>query len=82
MPLDEGKMTGLHGVLQEGGKYLLNNHLRFNILFHRDVETDLARIVGFEVDGVHGSALSNHNSLVPPPINSPDNASTLRMPLG
>lgn len=36
--------------LQEGGKYQLNNHLRFNILFHRDEETDLARIVGFEVD--------------------------------
>ena len=37
-------------VPQEGGKYLLNNHLRFQILFHRDEETDLARIVGFEVD--------------------------------
>jgi transmembrane 9 superfamily member 2/4 len=36
-------------MLQENGKYLLNNHLRFNILFHRDEETDLARIVGFEV---------------------------------
>lgn len=36
-------------VLQDGGKYVLNNHLRFNILFHRDTETDLARIVGFEV---------------------------------
>ena len=28
---------------------LLNNHLRFTILYHRDTETDLARIVGFEV---------------------------------
>jgi hypothetical protein len=37
-------------VLQENGKYTLNNHLRFQILFHRDEETDLARIVGFEVD--------------------------------
>lgn len=36
-------------MVQESGKYLLNNHLRFNILFHRDTETDLARIVGFEV---------------------------------
>ena len=27
---------------------LLNNHLRFTILYHRDTETDLARIVGFE----------------------------------
>ena len=35
--------------MQDKGKYLLNNHLRFNILFHRDELTDLARIVGFEV---------------------------------
>ena len=37
-------------VLQEDGRVLLNNHLRFTILYHRDTETDLARIVGFEVD--------------------------------
>ena len=29
---------------------MLNNHLRFTILYHRDVDTDLARIVGFEVE--------------------------------
>ena len=29
---------------------MLNNHLRFTILYHRDLETDLARIVGFEVE--------------------------------
>ena len=29
---------------------VLHNHLRFTILYHRDVETDLARIVGFEVE--------------------------------
>lgn len=28
----------------------LNNHLRFNILYHRDAVTDLSRIVGFEVE--------------------------------
>ena len=27
----------------------LNNHLRFTILYHRDTESDLSRIVGFEV---------------------------------
>ena len=37
---------------QEDGKYVLNNHLRFTILYHRDPETELARIVGFEV-GAH-----------------------------
>ena len=29
---------------------MLNNHLRFTILYFRDLETDLARIVGFEVE--------------------------------
>jgi transmembrane 9 superfamily protein 2/4 len=38
------------GRIDDAGKYLLNNHLRFNVLFHRDVETDLSRIVGFEVE--------------------------------
>jgi transmembrane 9 superfamily protein 2/4 len=31
-------------------KYFINNHLRFNILYHRDAATDLSRIVGFEVE--------------------------------
>lgn len=35
---------------QEGDSVFLNNHLRFTILYHRDVETDLSRIVGFEVE--------------------------------
>ena len=30
--------------------YFLNNHLRFLILYHHDLETDLSRIVGFEVE--------------------------------
>ena len=35
----------------QGGeaKHFINNHLRFTILYHKDIETDLARIVGFEV---------------------------------
>ena len=36
-------------MVQEDGRVLLNNHLRFTILYHRDTETDLSRIVGFEV---------------------------------
>ncbi len=35
---------------QDEVKYFLHNHLRFNILYHKDAETDLARIVGFEVE--------------------------------
>ena len=36
--------------MQEEGRFFINNHLRFTILYHRDIETDLARIVGFEVE--------------------------------
>ncbi len=35
--------------MQDDGKLSLHNHLRFTILYHRDVETDSSRIVGFEV---------------------------------
>lgn len=31
-------------------KFFLHNHLRFTILYHKDATTDLARIVGFEVE--------------------------------
>ena len=37
-------------LVQENGKIYLHNHLRFTILYHRDPETDLSRIVGFEVE--------------------------------
>ncbi|KAI8477092.1 MAG: hypothetical protein J3K34DRAFT_170756 [Monoraphidium minutum] len=30
--------------------YFLHNHLRFTVLYNRDASTDLARIVGFEVE--------------------------------
>lgn len=36
-------------LLQDDGRISLHNHLRFTILYHRDIETDLSRIVGFEV---------------------------------
>ena len=35
---------------QDKGHAYLNNHLHFTILYHKDAETDLARIVGFEVE--------------------------------
>ena len=39
-------------TLQEGGteNYYINNHLRFSVLFHKDAITNLARVVGFEVE--------------------------------
>lgn len=36
--------------MQEDGRLHIHNHLRFTILYHRDPETDLSRIVGFEVE--------------------------------
>ncbi|KAF8406891.1 hypothetical protein HHK36_006012 [Tetracentron sinense] len=30
-------------------KYFINNHLSFRVMYHKDPETDYARIVGFEV---------------------------------
>ena len=30
--------------------FFLHNHLRFTVLYNRDASTDLARIVGFEVE--------------------------------
>lgn len=30
-------------------KYFINNHLSFRVMYHKDRETDSARIVGFEV---------------------------------
>lgn len=30
-------------------KYFINNHLSFKVMYHKDPETDSARIVGFEV---------------------------------
>ena len=35
---------------QDTGKAYINNHLHFTILYHKDATTDLARIVGFEVE--------------------------------
>lgn len=30
-------------------RYFINNHLSFRVMYHKDAETDSARIVGFEV---------------------------------
>ena len=36
------------GFAANDGKTYVNNHVRFTILYHRDPDTDLSRIVGFE----------------------------------
>ena len=49
----EGKQGAAEvGEKSKKGKdaVFINNHLRFTILYHRDAETDLSRIVGFEVE--------------------------------
>lgn len=53
---DKGKQVKTYergfpvGFKDEGGKVYINNHLHFTILYHREATTDLARIVGFEVE--------------------------------
>ena len=49
---ERGFPVGFKAATEEGGeeKFFLHNHARFTILYHKDIETDLARIVGFEVE--------------------------------
>ena len=53
---DKGKQVKTYergfpvGFKDDSGKVYINNHLHFTILYHRDDITDLARIVGFEVE--------------------------------
>ena len=49
---ERGFPVGFKAAIEEGGeeKFFLHNHLRFTILYHKDIETDLARIVGFETE--------------------------------
>lgn len=49
---ERGYPMGFKAAIEEGGeqKHFLHNHLRFTILYHKDIQTDLARIVGFEVE--------------------------------
>ncbi|CAI9285646.1 unnamed protein product [Lactuca saligna] len=43
-----GRKVQYAGTKEE--KYFINNHLTFTVKFHKDVQTDSARIVGFEVN--------------------------------
>jgi transmembrane 9 superfamily protein 2/4 len=49
---ERGFPVGFKAALEEGGeeRFFLHNHVRFVVLYHRDVDTDLARIVGFECE--------------------------------
>ena len=49
---ERGFPVGFKAAIEEGGveKFFLHNHIRFTILYHKDIETDLARIVGFECE--------------------------------
>ncbi|KVI05889.1 Major facilitator superfamily domain, general substrate transporter [Cynara cardunculus var. scolymus] len=42
-------------------KYFINNHLSFRVMYHKDLETDSARIVGFEV--TPNRDIANYNQL-------------------
>ncbi|GAB4822112.1 hypothetical protein N2152v2_009158 [Parachlorella kessleri] len=58
----------------DGGKAYLNNHLHFTILYHKDAATDLARIVGFEVEpySVHHSYDGAWSNSSPPTLKTCD----------
>ena len=47
---ERGFPVGFTAEVNGKPEFFLHNHLRFTVLFHRDSETDLARIVGFEVE--------------------------------
>lgn len=44
---DRGYPVGVKG---KDGKYYINNHLHFKVLYHEDKESGTSRIVGFEVE--------------------------------
>ncbi|XP_051149425.1 transmembrane 9 superfamily member 9-like [Andrographis paniculata] len=44
-----GFPVGWKGQYGQTEKYLIHNHLAFTVKYHKDIETDAARIVGFEV---------------------------------
>ena len=49
---ERGYPVGFKAAPEDGGPeaHYLHNHARFTILYNRDPETDLSRIVGFEVE--------------------------------
>ncbi|XP_043695225.1 transmembrane 9 superfamily member 8-like [Telopea speciosissima] len=51
MVYQHGFHVGLKGAYTgvKGEKHFIHNHLQFTVKFHKDLQTDAARIVGFEV---------------------------------
>ena len=53
---DRGYYLGFEGITTDGKQettgYYINNHLKFNILYHQDSGSGKVRIVGFEVEPV------------------------------
>ncbi|KAE8700689.1 Transmembrane 9 superfamily member 10 [Hibiscus syriacus] len=48
---EHGFRVGFKGImLGKEEKYFINNHLSFRVMFHRDTETDAARIVGLSIN--------------------------------
>ncbi|KAI3773332.1 hypothetical protein L1987_47857 [Smallanthus sonchifolius] len=47
-----GFPVGFKGTYINGEKYFINNHLSFRVLYHKNLESNSARIVGFEVTPV------------------------------
>ncbi|KMZ63397.1 Transmembrane 9 superfamily protein member [Zostera marina] len=46
---EHGFRVGYKTSYDTGDKYFINNHLSFTVMYHKDVDSDDARIVGFEV---------------------------------
>ena len=42
-------LTLFNDIQSKEEKYFIHNHLLFTVKFHKDMQTDSARIVGFEV---------------------------------
>jgi transmembrane 9 superfamily protein 2/4 len=49
---ERGYPVGFKAAIEEGGeeKFFIHNHLRFTVLYHKDYDSNLARLVGFEVE--------------------------------
>ncbi|XP_077216476.1 transmembrane 9 superfamily member 7 [Tasmannia lanceolata] len=48
---EHGFRVGFKGTYtgSKDDRYFINNHMSFKVMYHKDIETDAARIVGFEV---------------------------------
>eukprot|EP00271_Cylindrocystis_brebissonii_P004203 TRINITY_DN157_c0_g3_i1.p1 TRINITY_DN157_c0_g3~~TRINITY_DN157_c0_g3_i1.p1 ORF type:complete len:642 (-),score=114.05 TRINITY_DN157_c0_g3_i1:537-2462(-) len=49
---ERGYPVGFKALVEDGGeeRYFIHNHLRYTVLYHKDLVTTTARVVGFEVE--------------------------------